>query len=84
MKEIVIFGDEITSREALYADLRKKCDFPPYVRDNLDSVYDYLSEIGAVITVQNAEKLTEQLGDYGESFMELVRDLREESEARNS
>lgn len=61
MKTIELEGKRLKSDYHKY--LRDKLDFPDYYGENLDALYDCLSEIGikTTITIYNSQNLEENL-----------------------
>ena len=76
MREVIIDGNEIKDREALHAAHREGLDFPDYYGNNLDALYDCLSDIfgETKITVKNYPALRESLGKYAKAYRRAVCD----------
>ena len=81
MKAYVLYGARMTDRAAAHAHLRQALDLPDYYGENLDALYDCLTELGpeAQITLVGSEALLEQLGDYGKKLLATLRDGAEEA-----
>ena len=77
MKEIVLDGKLMTSREAAFAYLKAAFSFPAYFGANLDALYDLLSEMRSqelTVTLINGDILRSALGDYGEGIISCFAD----------
>ena len=72
----------MTSKEDLHTYLAKKLAFPAYYGKNLDALHDCLCERNTPlhITVTYTKQLKENLGDYGETFLQVLQDVAEENE----
>ncbi len=81
-RRITLSGNKMTSREVLHTYLAKKLAFPDYYGKNLDALNDCLCERDKPlhITVTYADRLKERLGDYGETFLQVLQDAAEENE----
>lgn len=81
-QRVTLNGNKIASKETLHACLAKKLKFPAYYGKNLDALHDCLCECSAPlhITVTCTERLTEQLGDYADAFLQVLKDAAEENE----
>ena len=81
-KHVTLSGKKMTSKEVLHTYLAKKLDFPAYYGKNLDALYDCLTERNTPlrITVTYTEQLKENLGEYGETFLQVLKDAAEENE----
>lgn len=84
-RRVTLSGNKMTSREVLHTYLAKKLAFPSYYGKNLDALCDCLTERSTPlhITVTYTERLKEHLGDYGEAFLQTLRDAAEENERIN-
>ena len=74
--EILLDGCEIPDRKALHDLLAGKFGFPDYYGRNLDALYDLLTQYHKPIrvTVIHANQLLENLGRYGNSFLQTLQD----------
>ncbi len=74
MREIILDGKEMQTREKMHDTLVEKFSLPYYYTRNLDSLYNILlKEADPVeIIVENKEKIA--IG-YGDALMLLFRDL---------
>lgn len=80
-RRVTLSGNKMKTKEAMHAYLAKKLKFPAYYGKNLDALHDCLGEIGHPlrITVTYTERLIEELGEYGETFLEVLKDAAEEN-----
>ena len=72
---------EMTDKPALHAYLKEKLALPEYYGKNLDALYDVLTERGEQtdLVLKNWRALSEQLGGYGISLLETLRQASEEN-----
>lgn len=80
-RRVTLSGNKMKTKEAMHAYLAKKLKFPAYYGKNLDALHDCLGEIGNPlrITVTYTERLIEELGEYGETFLEVLKDSAKEN-----
>lgn len=80
-RHVTLSGNRIKTKDALHAFLAKKLNFPDYYGKNLDALHDCLSAYRTPlhITVTYTERLKENLGDYGETFLQLLHDITEKN-----
>ena len=78
---VIIDGRNITDKLMLHQYLKEQCDFPEYYGNNLDALYDVLTDRTEPleITVMHAEELKEVLCGYGEAFLETLQDAAAKS-----
>ena len=77
MKEIVLDGKLMSSREAAHAYLKAALELPAYYGANLDALYDLLTEKRRqelTVTLINGDMLRDALGDYGEGIVSCFAD----------
>lgn len=79
--QVIIDGKKITDKQALHKYLKEQCKFPDYYGNNLDALYDVLTERAEPleIMVEQAEELKEILCGYGEAFIETLQDAAAEN-----
>ena len=80
-RHVTLSGNRIKTKDALHAFLAKKLNFPDYYGKNLDALHDCLSAYRTPlhITVTYTEQIKENLGSYGETFLQLLQDMAEEN-----
>jgi len=78
---VVLDGRKITDKFELHRYLKEQCKFPEYYGNNLDALYDVLTdrEESLEIHIEYAEELKERLCGYGEAFLETLEDAAAES-----
>ena len=78
---VVIDGKNIKDKATLHAYLKEQCNFPEYYGNNLDALYDVLTERSEPleIRVEHAEELKEILCGYGDAFIETLQDAAAEN-----
>ena len=81
-RRVTLSGNKMTSREVLHTYLAKKLAVPAYYGKNLDALHDSLTERSDPlhITVTYSERLKENLGDYGDTLLQVLQDVAEENE----
>lgn len=73
--KIILDGKKMTSKEEAHAYLKETLDLPPYYGRNLDALYDCLTERRDLeIEVQDADRMLQALGSYGEKLLEVLRE----------
>jgi len=80
--QVLIDGRKITDKAMLHAYLKEQCQFPDYYGNNLDALYDVLTDRAETleICIEYAEELKERLCGYGEAFIETLLDAAAENE----
>ena len=73
---VVIDGRKIKDKVSLHAYIKEQCKFPEYYGNNLDALYDVLTdrEEPLEIKLEHADELKEILCGYGEAFIETLED----------
>jgi RNAse (barnase) inhibitor barstar len=81
MNRIVIDGNTIDSREAIFHVLRSQLVEDRLAGNNLDALHDVLTSITVhtVIEVRNPAKLAETLGDYWKRIFWMLNDCLDEN-----
>lgn len=72
MEEKIIDCTRIHSREDLHAIFREALAFPEWYGDNLDALYDCLTEISGKVRLLDWEIAEVQLGDYGKKAKKVI------------
>lgn len=73
---VVLDGRKMTDKITLHSYLKEQCGFPEYYGNNLDALYDVLTdrEEPLEIRLEHAQELKEVLCGYGEAFIETLED----------
>lgn len=81
-KVYTLDGAAAGDRETLHRYLRGQLPLPEYYGDNLDALYDALTDIAedTVIELENAECFELCLGWYGRQLMRVLQDAAEDNE----
>ena len=76
---MVIDGDFMVTKDLMYAHLSRVFSFPTYFGNNLDALWDVMSECGEPTTVEftHVDAVVEHLGTYGEKLVALFQKLDE-------
>lgn len=79
MKNIVLDAKDFKNKEAFHDIMKDKFNLPSYYARNINSLSDLLFENDELdILIMNADKILENLGDYGKSVLNLFDNLNEE------
>ena len=75
MKEIIIDGEKIHTKEDLHDAFGKALDFPHWYGRNLDALHDCLTDIreDVMIRIVDCHALNEHLPLYGRVTVRVVR-----------
>lgn len=72
--EVILDCTKFTDRAATHAYLKDQLGLPEYYGNNLDALYDCLTELSdRAILLLNPAALS-QLGEYGSTLLETMRD----------
>ena len=80
MKIVLLDGDRIKKESDIHKEFGKVISLPGYYGENLDALYDVLTDLNeeiGVIVVKN-KLLMNNLGKSWENFLLLMEDLNEE------
>lgn len=68
-------GQKMTDRQSTHAYLKKRLCFPDYYGNNLDALYDLLTEIGEPqrILLYCVDELKRNQPEYGRSLLKVLR-----------
>ncbi len=70
MKEYILDGNMMKDKDMTHLYLAKELEFPDYYGENLDALYDLLTEMTDVnITIKNAKQIVSNLSEYGEELI---------------
>lgn len=74
-------GREIESKEQLHCRIKTQLDLPDYYGENLDALWDLLSSESDELLIRliHQEDMIRSMGEYAESFLELLQDLKTEN-----
>lgn len=74
--QVFIDGRKITDKATLHAYLKEQCKFPDYYGNNLDALYDVLTDRTEPLEIclEYASELKEKLCGYGEAFIATLED----------
>lgn len=71
-----INAKNILSKEEFHNEMKQLFEFPDYYGNNLDSLWDLLTEKNELnIEIYNSKYFEKNLGEYGEKIIELFDDL---------
>lgn len=81
--KIVIDGSKIDSIETLHKKLSEELSFPEWYGNNLDALYDVLTDIkeDTCLVIENSDKLMANLNEYGEKLVALLEDVVSENDS---
>lgn len=79
MRELTVDGKFMQSKEAMYVHLTRVFSLPSYFGNNLDALWDVLTESKELTQINfvNADTARKYLGDYGEKLIDLFEKLKE-------
>lgn len=74
VKEVLLDGGAIESREALHTALAQALEFPAWYGGNLDALFDCLTDLSedTVIRLSHFEQLEERLGAYAGRLLRVL------------
>ena len=77
---IVLDGGAMRTRAEACAHLRERLALPAHFGDNLDALYDALTELPpCVIVLEHTQRLYGALGPYAEKLLSVFRDAAREN-----
>jgi ribonuclease inhibitor len=81
MKTCIIDGAQITDRRELHRILAEELDFPEWYGNNLDALYDCLTDgqEEVQIAILHEEELKQRLGMYAQRFLTVLERASEEN-----
>jgi len=81
MRQVIIDGAAIADRPALHQALAQALALPEWYGNNLDALFDCLSEVSedTEIGIANFDVLEEALGSYARSLRRVLRRAAEEN-----
>ena len=72
MEEKIIDCTRIQNREDFHAVFREVLSFPDWYGNNLDALYDCLTEISGKVRLLDWETAEDRLGDYGKKSKKVI------------
>lgn len=81
MKELIIDGKFMQSKEAMYTHLTRVFSLPNYFGNNLDALWDVLNENVEPTQIHfiHTNLTREYLGAYGENLIKMFKQLEVEN-----
>lgn len=81
MKTVVLYMNAIETREQAHRYLKKELGFPDYYGENLDALWDLLTEEGKPmqLLIYHSDLLVQNLGEYGRSLLDTMVEAGEEN-----
>lgn len=78
MDEYLIDLSGVTDRDSLHQCLRDALPLPEWYGNNLDALYDSMTEMSVPVTIRflESEKAQDRLGDYFEMFRRVLQDVQ--------
>jgi ribonuclease inhibitor len=79
VREFIIDGRMMTSKNAVYTHLDRIFSFPSHFGNNLDALWDVLTEENeaTIIHFKHTEVLTKHLEDYGKKLLKVFKNLEQ-------
>ena len=74
MREYVLDGRKMLSREAAHEELKRVLELPSYYGRNLDALWDCVSTMKGRVVLTYADCMEEALGSYGELLEKVFTD----------
>lgn len=76
---VVLDAQKIKTREELHAFLAEAFQFPEWYGQNLDALYDCLTDFpgDAELFILHRDLFPEQLGNYGKALCKVLKDVAE-------
>lgn len=77
MREFMIDGQRMTSKEAIYTHLNRLFCFPNNFGNNLDALWDFLTEENepTEIHFEQTDALLDEMEEYGKKLLGLFNQL---------
>lgn len=78
MDEYLIDLSGVTDKDSLHRCLRDALPLPEWYGNNLDALYDSMTEMSVPVTIRflGVEKAQDRLGDYFEMFRRVLQDVQ--------
>ena len=83
MKQVILDGRLLDSREAFHETVARELGFPDWYGNNLDALYDCLTDLEeeTVICLLHPDAMKEKLGDYGGKVLAALLEAGQENPA---
>lgn len=74
--KIVLDGRKMRDKAATHAYLKEQLRLPEYYGNNLDALYDCLTELTEKpeIQIEHMEEMKQSLGEYAVALLETIQD----------
>lgn len=76
MRQFILDASYMTDKQSAHEYIAKQFSFPEYYGHNLDALHDMLTDIfePTIIKIEKTELLETQLGDYGNTLLDVFKD----------
>ena len=74
VKKVVLDCEKLLRRKEAHLYLAEMLDFPDYYGENLDALYDCLTEIGECIIVLEGEDVLRESEGYGAKVLKVFKE----------
>lgn len=80
--KMIIDGSKFDSRESLHEYISDKLEFPDWYGNNLDALYDCLSDVNEETEIEmiHRDEFHSTFGKYARAFERVLRDVCSEKE----
>ena len=77
--KLILDGEKISSKDELHKLMESVLDFPEWYGGNLDALYDCLTDLMEEVDIhlQNAEAFHQNLGEYADKVLCVLRDAEQ-------
>ena len=82
MKKVILNGKYMKNKKLAHLYIKFQLDSNEYIENNLDALWDVLTSYSQPLKIAlvNKDILIENLGDYGESIIQVFKDAEVENE----
>lgn len=82
MKKVILNGKYMKNKKLAHLYIKFQLDSNEYIGNNLDALWDVLTSYSQPLKIAlvNKDILIENLGDYGESIIQVFKDAEVENE----
>ena len=74
MKKVILDCEKLLLRKQAHRYLSEMFDFPDYYGENLDALYDCLTELGECTIVLEGEEILLESGGYGAKVLKVLKE----------